>query len=55
MKPLVEFILACVLILSAGCSAITGFFSASLWAGVFAIISVAGLIFMLTYETKNKQ
>jgi hypothetical protein len=55
MKPLIEFLLACVLILVAGCSAIAGFFSASVWAAVFAMLSVAGLIFVLTGGTKNKQ
>jgi len=55
MKPLIEFILVSLLICVAGCSAIAGFFSASLWAAVFAMLSVAGLIFILTAGTRNKQ
>lgn len=55
MKPVVEFILACVLILVAGCSAIAGIFNAGLWTAIFIAGSVVGLVIMFTSGTKNKQ
>ena len=54
MKPIVEFCLACVLLLVGGCSAIAGIFSANLWTAVFAVGAIAGVVFMLTFGTKGK-
>jgi hypothetical protein len=54
MKPIVEFCLACSLLLIAGCSAIAGIFSANGWIALFAVGSVAALVLMLTYGTKGK-
>ncbi len=55
MKPLVEFILACLLIFVAGCSAIAGIFKAGLWAGIIVAVAVIGLVIMFTYGSKVKQ
>jgi hypothetical protein len=54
MKPLIEFILACLLIFVAGCSAIAGIFSAGLWSVIFVAGAVTGLIVMLSVG-KNRQ
>jgi hypothetical protein len=54
MKPLAEFIIACVLLLVAGCSAIAGIFSAGIWAAVFAAGSIAALILILLNGTNTK-
>jgi len=55
MKPMVEFLLACALLLVAGCSAIAGIFSASIWTALFAVGSIVVLVLVLTYGTKSKQ
>jgi len=55
MKPLVEFILACLLIFVAGCSAIAGIFNAGLWTAIFVTCSIIGLVVMFSYGTKGKQ
>ena len=55
MKPLAEFILACMLIMVAGCSAIAGMFSASIWTTVFIAGSVVGLVLMFAAGPKSKQ
>ena len=55
MRPLIEFTLACILVLVAGCSAIAGMFSAGLWTAFFAAGSVIGLILLFTCGAKNKQ
>jgi drug/metabolite transporter (DMT)-like permease len=55
MKPLAEFIIACLLILVAGCSAIVGIFQAGVWTVIFAVASVIGLVFMFTSGSKNRQ
>jgi hypothetical protein len=55
MKPIVEFLLACVLLLIAGCSAIAGIFTANLWTAIFAAGSITGLVLMLIYGSKNRQ
>jgi len=55
MKPLVEFTLACLLVMVAGCSAIAGFFKAGLWTAVFAAASLAALVLIFTVGSKNKQ
>jgi hypothetical protein len=54
MKPLVEFIIACVLLVVAGCSAIAGIFSAGMWAAIFAAGSIVALILILSNGTKTK-
>jgi hypothetical protein len=55
MKPLIEFMLACILIVIAGCSAIAGIFEAGIWPAIFAAASITGLVLMLTHGTKDKQ
>jgi hypothetical protein len=45
MKPLIEFLLACMLVLIAGCSAIAGFFNAGLWTAIVIVASVTGWFF----------
>jgi hypothetical protein len=54
MKPLAEFITACVLLIVAGCLAIAGIFSASMWAAVFAAGSVIALVLILINGTNTK-
>ena len=51
MKPVFEFLLACLLVLVAGCSAIAGIFNAGVWTAIVIIVAVTGLIFLL--KTKN--
>ncbi len=51
MKPLFEFILACLLVSIAGCSAIAGFFKAGMWAAFIG--AIIGLIIL--FHTKAKQ
>jgi hypothetical protein len=55
MKPLLEFCIACILLLAGGCSAIAGIFTANIWTALLAVGSVAGVIFILSYGTKSKQ
>ena len=55
MKPLTEFILACLLIFVAGCSAIAGIFKAGLWSGIIVAVAVISLIAILTHGTRSKQ
>ncbi|MEP6467471.1 MAG: phosphatidate cytidylyltransferase [Parafilimonas sp.] len=55
MKPLVEFILACILIFVAGCSAVAGIFKAGIWTAFFAAASIVGLVLMFAAGSKNKQ
>ncbi|MBV9960817.1 MAG: hypothetical protein JO072_01105 [Parafilimonas sp.] len=55
MKPLTEFLLVCVLIFAAGCSAIAGIFKAGLWSGIIVAVSIVAVIAMLTHGTKSKQ
>ena len=54
MKPLVEFVLACMLIMVAGCSAIAGIFNAGIWTAIFIAGSVIGLVVMFA-APKGKQ
>jgi len=53
MKPLHEFILACLLVSIAGCSAIAGIFNAGIWTAFLLIATIIGLIFL--FHTKAKQ
>jgi hypothetical protein len=55
MKPLIEFSLACVLLLVGGCSAIAGMFTANLWTAIFSVGAIAGVVLMLTHGTRSKQ
>jgi hypothetical protein len=55
MKPLTEFILACLLILVAGCSAIAGIFKAGIWTAIFAAASVIALVVMFAAGSKDRQ
>lgn len=52
---MVEFLLACTLLLVAGCSAIAGIFSAGIWTAFFTIGAVVVLVFILTHGTKSGQ
>jgi hypothetical protein len=51
MKPLFEFLLACLLVVIAGCSAIAGIFNAGVWTAIVIAASITGLFFLL--KTKN--
>jgi hypothetical protein len=53
MKPLYEFILACLLVSIAGCSAIAGIFNAGMWTAFLLVAAIIGLIFL--FHTKAKQ
>lgn len=53
MKPILEFILACLLVSVAGCSAIAGIFQAGVGAALILGASVIGLIVL--FHTKAKQ
>lgn len=53
MKPLFEFILACLLVSIAGCSAIAGIFQAGIWTAFILGASIIGLIIL--FHTKAKQ
>ncbi|HVX27701.1 MAG TPA: hypothetical protein VHB70_15220 [Parafilimonas sp.] len=53
MKPLFEFLLACLLVSVAGCSAIAGIFSHGVWAAFVVAASVAGLAVL--FHAKAKQ
>lgn len=53
MKPLLEFIIACVLVSIAGCSAIAGFFKAGRWSAFLLGAAIIGLVFL--FHTKAKQ
>lgn len=53
MKPLLEFIIACLLVSIAGCSAIAGIFVGSLWAAFVLGASILGLIIL--FHAKAKQ
>ena len=55
MKPLTEFILACLLIFVAGCSAVAEIFNASIWTSVFIAGSAIGLIILFTTKARDKQ
>jgi len=55
MKPVVEFFLACLLLLIAGCSAIAGIFTANLWTAIFASGAILGLVGILMFGSRNKQ
>lgn len=55
MKPLIEFSLACLLLLVGGCSAIAGMFTANLWTAIFSVGAIAGVVLMLTHGTRSKQ
>jgi len=46
MKPVFEFLLACLLVFVAGCSAIAGMFNAGLWTGIIVLISISCLILL---------
>lgn len=53
MKPVFEFLLACLLVFIAGCSAIAGIFNAGLWTAVIALTSVTGLLLLLRVGAKK--
>jgi hypothetical protein len=53
MKPLFEFILACLLVAIAGCSAIAGIFNAGMWTAFLLAAAIIGLVFL--FHTKAKQ
>jgi hypothetical protein len=53
MKPLFEFILACLLVSIAGCSAIAGIFQAGIWTAFLLGASIIGLVIL--FHTKAKQ
>jgi len=53
MKPLFEFILSCLLVSIAGCSAIAGIFQAGIWTAFIVGGAVIGLIIL--FNTKAKQ
>jgi hypothetical protein len=53
MKPVYEFLLACLLVFIAGCSAIAGIFNAGVWTAVIAITSVTGLLLLLRLGTRK--
>ena len=53
MKPVFEFLLACLLVFVAGCSAIAGIFNAGLWTGLIALMSITGLILLFLVRAKK--
>ncbi len=53
MKPLFEFLVACLLVSIAGCSAIAGIFQAGIWTTFIVGGSVLGLIIL--FKTKARQ
>lgn len=53
MKPVFEFLLACLLIITAGCSAIAGIFNAGMWAASISVVALAGLVILFKAKPKN--
>jgi len=46
MKPVFEFLLACLLVFVAGCSAIAGIFNAGVWAGIIVLFAISALLIL---------
>lgn len=53
MKPVIEFLLACLLIITAGCSAIAGIFSAGIWTALVSVGALAGLVILFKAKPRN--
>lgn len=52
MKPLLEFILACLLVSIAGCSAIAGIFKAGIWTAFIFGAAIVGLAILFHNKAK---
>jgi hypothetical protein len=53
MKPVYQFVLACFLVLVAGCSAIAGIFNAGVWTGIIIVVAIIGLILLFVAKAKK--
>jgi hypothetical protein len=53
MKPVFEFLSACLLVFVAGCSAIAGIFNAGVWAAIIVLISISALILLFLVRAKK--
>jgi len=53
MKPVFEFLLACLLVFVAGCSAIAGIFNAGVWTGIIALLAITSLLFLFLVKAKR--
>ena len=53
MKPVIEFMLACLLVTAAGCSAIAGIFKAGVWTGIVIVVAIVGLILLFVVKARK--